>query len=681
MKTVWLSGERERNIELCFLTKVEFHRSATIKLVAKEIYNLFVNGTFVCYGPARTAKGYARIDEINLTPYMHEGENTVSVYVTEVNTDTLCFALGNPYFGALLAVDDKEYTTDDFVAYLMKDRIAKVERMSSQRGYLEVYQAYADRNTFHEKDYLQIAVEEVASPIFLQRNVAFATHEKVVATLIESGGAYCEDKIWKCGFQEVLETGRGLNSYPQKECEMLLSKELNSFSYANDGNMYGYHLYDLSRTLCGKIALKVKVNAKSSLWVAYDDLLVDGQIKFGRESIIHGLKWTLEKGEYSLLSAEAYAGRYIAIVFDKTAEVEEVSLLKIENPKVDSALASEDKDLQKVYEASANTFAQNAYDLYTDCPSRERAGWLCDSYFTAKAERHFTGESRVEKNFLENYLLYDGKDFEDEGVLPMCYPSKVRGTDDFIPNWILWYIVELYDYGRETGDYSFVKKHEKKIRAVLAFFEKYENEYGLLENLPGWVFVEWSKANDFVGGVNFPSNMLYYGAIKRAAELLNEQALYEKADKLKREILSKSYTGKFFIDNALRDENGVLRITENVSETCQYYAAFFQLITKEEDSQFYAFIIEELGKFDENPKGIFPSNMFIGYILRLMILLREGEYTRLLEECKTQFLPMAEKTSTLWEHFNASASCNHGFGSIVGYLITEAIAKNKEKEG
>ena len=38
------------------------------------------------------------------------------------------------------------------------------------------------------------------------------------------------------------------------------------------------------------------------------------------------------------------------------------------------------------------------------------------------------------------------------------------------------------------------------------------NQDGLLENLPAWVFVEWSHANEpklVNEGVNYPSNMTY----------------------------------------------------------------------------------------------------------------------------------------------------------------------------
>jgi hypothetical protein len=33
------------------------------------------------------------------------------------------------------------------------------------------------------------------------------------------------------------------------------------------------------------------------------------------------------------------------------------------------------------------------------------------------------------------------------------------------------------------------------------------------------------------------------------------------------------------------------------------------------------------------------------------------------------FLPMAEKTGTLWEHKHNAASCDHGFASFVAVVI------------
>ena len=78
----------------------------------------------------------------------------------------------------------------------------------------------------------------------------------------------------------------------------------------------------------------------------------------------------------------------------------------------------------------------------------------------------------------------------------------------------------------------------------------------------------------------------------------------------------------------------------------------------------------EIGKEQNN---ICESNMFTGYVIRLLILQREGEHNRVLDECKEKFLPMAKRTGTIWELFAENASCNHGFGSIVGKIVYESF--------
>ena len=71
-----------------------------------------------------------------------------------------------------------------------------------------------------------------------------------------------------------------------------------------------------------------------------------------------------------------------------------------------------------------------------DCQSRERAGWLCDGYFTGKAERVLTGANKVEHDFLENFILENKFDHIPEGMIPMCYPSS-HPDGNYIPTWAM----------------------------------------------------------------------------------------------------------------------------------------------------------------------------------------------------------------------------------------------------
>lgn len=151
-------------------------------------------------------------------------------------------------------------------------------------------------------------------------------------------------------------------------------------------------------------------------------------------------------------------------------------------------------------------------------------------------------------------------------MIDMCYPSS--GCDNFIENWALFYILELEDYCRRTGDVTLAKLSASKVNGLLEYFAAKENEFGLLENASGWVFVEWSRANDkkFTEGVNFPSNMLYAAALESAGRLYGGD-MAQKAGNLRGRIREFSFNGEFFEDNCVR-ENGVLVRKGHTSETC-----------------------------------------------------------------------------------------------------------------
>lgn len=680
MKARWAKGKTQRNTELCFVCTVGQYASAELAFIAKDVYNLYVNGVFVCYGPARAAKHYARVERIDLSGYLTQAENTISVYVQSNYTKTLCFALEEPLFAAELTVEGKVVVdTDGFVCYEMTDKLKAVERMSSQRGYVEVYQMQKDREPFDKTAFPVCETEERACPKLLERNVGVAKHTLATAALVEEGGVTVDpSRVWENDFTRQLDTGNNLFSYTRAECDCVLSKEALSFVFEGDGKESGlrYESYAFDRTQSGKFSIKLTAKTKTTVWLVYDDILIDGKLKFNREQIIHALKWELEAGDYLVHSGEVYVAKFVTLVLQGDCAIDKVQMIRVENPHAERMqFTCEDKDLQAIVEASRHSFEHNGYDLLTDCPSRERAGYLCDGFFAARAEGFFCGEYLVEKNLLENYLSYTHEHFVHEGILPMCYPSEPKAEDDYIPNWVLWYVLQVEDYLLRTGDEEFVSKHKKQIQATLEYFKTKENEYGLLEDLDGWVFVEWSKANDFVNGVNFPSNMCYYGALRAAARLLGDEEIAQKAERLKKTIIEMSYNGAFFVDNAVRVD-GKLQITDNISETCQNYAAFFDIFTREENPQFYNRLIHELGCIhrEEKHAGVYASNMFIGYILRLSVLLREGAYAEVLEECKNRFADMAYSTGTIWELFQTNASCNHGFGSVVGQMIVHALA-------
>ena len=160
------------------------------------------------------------------------------------------------------------------------------------------------------------------------------------------------------------------------------------------------------------------------------------------------------------------------------------------------------------------------------------------------------------------------------------------------------------------------------------------------------------------------------------SRLYNDKALAEQAEAVRETIRKQAFDGEYFIDNAIRDKRGRLQLTENHTETCQYYAFYFKVATPETYPELWQKLRDEFGparKQNKKYADVPYSNAFIGNYLRLELLSREGLSKQILDESIAEFLKMADQTGTLWEHLNTSASCNHGFASHVIRVLNRDV--------
>jgi alpha-L-rhamnosidase len=422
----------------------------------------------------------------------------------------------------------------------------------------------------------------------------------------------------------------------------------------------------------GFITLKIDCIEDTELMVTWSETLeADGSVNYRRlgSSVLY---YELKGGtSYTLISAEPYSLHYANIIATRgNVNVKSFGVIRADfnASEINVSLSKKaDDQIVRIYNAAIETFRQNTFDIYMDCPSRERAGWLCDSFFTSRVEKLMSGKSTVEKCFLANFAMDENPKYLPDGMLPMCYPSDHR-DGAFIPNWAMWYVVELNEYLNRTGDREFIDEMKDRMYRLLKYFRRFENSDGLLEKLESWVFVEWSMSNKLVQDINYPSNMLYAMFKRILGNLYNDAALISEADSLRVTIREKSRVGNFFCDNSVYNEDGVAVLSGECTESCQYYAFFCGIATPEEDAELWNILLNDFGpdrKINNKWPKIHFANAFIGNYLRLDLLMREGEKEKLEENIRGYFDYMALRTGTLWENDTPHASCNHGFASHV----------------
>jgi alpha-L-rhamnosidase len=583
-----------------------------------------------------------------------------------------------------------------FTVYQLKERVRKVQRYSFQRPLVEVYRLKSGFDSWRTKMNFRkkgVKVEVVEKKKLVPRGVSYPDFETCSPVLISARGKikkkipkeFYENRAWL----KISDTFKG---FTNKQCSLLLSREIESLPASRiykEQCMYDplkpaavkkgtFNVFDFGSNITGFIGAQVTCRTDSVLYLTFDEVQTKkGDVDPFRLDCLNGAKYEFKAGSYSIETLEPYTLRFLkAMVTKGQCSISNIYIRKYASPDSYKAqFVCSDSDLNNLFEAARQTFRQNSVDIFMDCPSRERAGWLCDSFFTARTELALCGENRIERNFLENFLL--PKKFNDvpKGMLPMCYPSDHR-NGRFIPNWAMWFVVELEEYYFRTRDNNLVQDLKKKVYGLIDYFKAFLNKDGLLEKLDSWIFIEWSKANSFVQDVNYPSNMLYAGMLDAAANLYKDKKLLKQAEAVRKTIRKQSFDGTFFVDNAVRDEKGKLKVTENRTETCQYYAFYFDVATPKSHPRLWDTLCRKMGP-DRDLKrtypDIHPSNAFIGFFLRIEILSRCNIPSLILEQLKTSYVPMARTTGTLWEHKDTSASCNHGFASHVAHIMFRDI--------
>ena len=703
---VWPKGQ-EKGMNLFYGFRASFDLEKSEKMLLRVTgcsdYRITLNGRHIGWGPARTTRGYFRVDELPFTA--RNGRNTIAIEVAGYNCLSFYHMKQPAFLQAEILHGDKvvAFTGNggNFEAKRLP-RIQKAVRYSFQRTFSEVYRlepGFDDWKT-GKGGFDPVELAEQPKVRLLPRRVPFADFRvngpfKPVSsarTVIDP-----KRKVPPIRFVDIAGTPTGSSGFTKKELEFnswdLVQKMVSSnrvpaddamrkrkvFSLAGGASV----MFDAGLNDTGFPGLRVRCQKPGKIAFKFDEVLVKGEVSPSRYSCANVIVWEFTKpGTYSVEAFEPYTFRYADVVaVGGKFEISAPYMRTFKNPKARLAkLKSSDAALGKIFEAARETYAQNAADVFTDCPGRERAGWLCDSFFTSRSSLLFTGSLESEHMFLENYVLPESFDHLPDGMLAMCYPADFR-NGNFIPNWAMWLVIEMEEFKKRGGDLKLIEAFRPKLVKLVEYLKTFRNSDGLLEKLPKWVFVEWSQANKLVQDVNYPSNMTWAEVLDVMNRLYNMPDLAVEAEKVRETIRKQSWNGKWFCDNAVRQKDGSLKLSGECTETCQYYAFYFRTATPKTHPELWKTLVEDFGpKRKETGKypKIWPSNAFIGNYLRLECLSREGLAAQILDETRSFFLYMAELTGTLWENIGTTASCNHGFASHVAVVYCRDVLGLKE---
>ena len=84
-KAQWIWAEESKAVDLILARKsfdlMALPEKASLRITASSQYQLFINGTYICRGPARSAPHHQSYDMLDVTELLNKGLNTLAVKV------------------------------------------------------------------------------------------------------------------------------------------------------------------------------------------------------------------------------------------------------------------------------------------------------------------------------------------------------------------------------------------------------------------------------------------------------------------------------------------------------------------------------------------------------------------------------------------------------------------------
>ena len=256
---------------------------------------------------------------------------------------------------------------------------------------------------------------------------------------------------------------------------------------------------------------------------------------------------------------------------DEPLVISDMHLIESRSPlEMEGAFVSkDDATLADIRRIGARAMQMCCHEMLFDCPYYEQQMYPGDTRVQLNVLTAMSRDDRMIKRAIELYDLGT----RDDGQCPFNWPT--RGTQEGA-TYTLCYLLMHGDYAMNHADRAWLRARLPGLRKSMAGMEIYENRDGLLENLPGWQFMDWVVGWDgggtapggrFGEGLNAEANLFWSLAMKSAA--LTERALGNELQaqywEAKREKLNAKIVGTFWCEN-----RGILADTPQMKDFSEH---------------------------------------------------------------------------------------------------------------
>ncbi len=555
-KAAWIwANEKSETKAILARRVVQLDRipeKAMLRITASSQYQLYINGGYVCRGPARSAPHHQSYDILNITKMLKAGENLIAVRVHHQDGKRSYQYEGRAGLLAQLDIDDKHtlLSTDsdwkvvpdpswDNKAPLISRFHQVVNDRVDFRKYLKGWETLAFDDHGWDNATELMRKHGWPSP---QKNAKAQALTPPWTSLVPRDIPYLNERDIQA--EKLIEAVQINDPIPNRAHRLtgeihLKDKKNEALEIpASEGSNYWLLVYDFGETVNGMPKLDIEgaegteieiVSAPFMVGNTFTHITVDSEL---RDKIV--LSGNRDQWEATYFKPSRYLG--IMVKNDEPVKLYTAAIHEIEYPyALKGKISSEDAPwIKKYMDASAKTINVTTTDAITD-NYRERRQYAQTAYYAMLGSYYIFDNPELQKR----YLLQTAQEQTANGIMPAYAPLAKDDYMIILGSNCLW-IRGLRNYLIHSGDEITVRQLLPAAQKMMDLLHSFTNDKGLMDNPP---FAYWldHSVNDR-RGANMTINGHYWGALTDFAELLNglnvdgAEEFEKRAERLKQSI-------------------------------------------------------------------------------------------------------------------------------------------------
>ncbi|HHY83778.1 MAG TPA: family 78 glycoside hydrolase catalytic domain [Clostridiales bacterium] len=520
---IWAEEDTEKTNQYAEFRR-QFHlnktpgESCTLFISADKDYAVWLNNEFVSCGQFSDYPESKTYDVLNVTGYLKEGNNTLSILVYCQGESSSTYRKGKAGLWYVLDCGEKRIVSDEQTLSRLSPayKNGAVPKITGQLSFTYEYDARMD-DSWRSQDYAPgegwtpsvtynrvfngqpaslgkrpisklVIGDRINTRIIAQgRFIRLQNYgDKTVAQLMQT------DYLSPLPFEQLFD-GAVRRTLPADAGCRLKDDFINKDNTQERGI---YLILDLGREEAGLFELELECGEGTVVDIGYGEHLEDMRVRtavggrnfanryISREGRQHFIHYTTRLG-----------GRYIQLHISNIKDkfiLYYAGIKPTEYPVVQKGSFTSPNSLwNRIYDVSVRTLHLCMHEHYEDTPWREQALYSMDSRNEALCGYYCFGEY----DFPEASFDLLGKGLADDGYLELCAPAKVGIT---IPCFSMAWIMEAADHYLFSGRLEPVRRALPRIKYMLEQYAK-SRENNLLLSPQGqryWHFYEWADGLD-----------------------------------------------------------------------------------------------------------------------------------------------------------------------------------------